>query len=133
MHPGCKSVPGCKSKGGYVATERERARIISKFKATPDAFADAGPIGLEEAYKDLSRQTFAVWVRLMVATDEERKLGRKRLAKLLGYGSQRGGEVFRELKRLGYVEWIPYVGRPSELVVLRRAKIRARTHFVRVN
>lgn len=101
-------------------------------KATESDFYGEGPVSIDRAYIELSHHGFAVWIRLMVAIDAELRLGRKRLAKLLGYGAHRSNAVLLELKHKGYISWIVRPGLPSEVVILRRAKLPARSKFIRI-
>jgi len=106
---------------------------VHRLKATSEDFFGEGPVAIDTAYRELSHHAFSIWIRLMVATDDELRVGRRALAKFLGYGQHRSNAVLLELKHKGYVSWIVRPGLPSEVVVMRRAKLPARSRFIRIS
>ncbi len=89
---------------------------------------------IEKAYKDLSPQGFAVWVRLHVVPPEELTQGRGRIAKLIGYSEGRSNAILRELTLQGYLEQ-KSKGRfeATSFFLIRRCKITGVNAFVRLN
>lgn len=103
-------------------------------RGTPDNFPGHGPAKISEAYAELTHHGFAVWMRLMVATDDELRAGRRKMARLLGYGDERSNGVLRELKRKGYISFIVNdPGLPTQIVIERRALITSKARFVRLS
>lgn len=89
---------------------------------------------IPEAYGELSQEAFAVWIRLMIASDDELSRGRGWIAaNLLNYSEPRANTILRELKRKGYVEFKPDPGRATTIIIKRRAKIVGRNRFVRLS
>ena len=99
-----------------------------KSKALPGAFQHDGTATINQAYSELSRSAFAVWIRLMAEPPDVLKLGKAHLAGLLGYGLRRTDEVLTELRRKGYIGVIrpEGVAAPLTIVIRRRALINAR-------
>jgi len=68
-------------------------------------------------------------MRLIVATEEELASGRGQLAKVLNYSERRSNEVLRELSLKGYISFDTVGGgRPTRVIIERRALINARAH-----
>lgn len=111
----------------------DKSTKTNRLKATAADFFGEGPVAIDTAYRELSHHAFAVWIKLMVSSDEELRVGRRALAKFLGYGQHRSNAVLLELKNKGYVSWIVRPGLPSEVVVMRRAKLPARSRFIRIS
>ena len=103
-------------------------------KATPEQYPAVGPVTIQKAYQELTHEGFAVWLRLMVATDAELRAGRGSLARLLGYSERRSNEVLRELNMKGYVDFDTVGGgRPTRVIIQRRALVNARaSQFARI-
>lgn len=59
--------------------------------------------GIAGAYAELSRAAFAVWIRLMIMTDDELSRGREHLSRELGYSEPGASLVLKELIRKGYI------------------------------
>ncbi len=114
---------------------KRRSNKTRKCKALPENYPDQGPAKLDEAYGDLTRAAFATWIRLMVEPRENETLkkGRGKVARMLGYSQRRSNEVLLELSRKGYVSFIfNGSGKPTEVVIERRAMISSRGNFVRL-
>lgn len=77
-----------------------------KSKALPGAFPNDGTATIDQAYDELTRSAFAVWIRLMTERPETLKMGKAKLAALLGYSPRRSDEVLTELARKGYISVI---------------------------
>lgn len=113
--------------------ELGRKQTQFRHRGHPSAYPNEGPVKVEDAYDELTHHAFAVWMRLMVASEPELRLGRMKLTRLLGYSHSRGNYVLLELRRKGYITWLTRPGMPSHCVVNRRALISARTQFVRLS
>jgi len=96
------------------------------------AHSDIDPITIPQAYRSLSKQAFAVWIRLLVVPDKQ-LVNRSKIAKMLGYSAANSDVVLRELKLKGYITWGRYPGRPSRLVIRRRAFLSGPTNFVHLS
>lgn len=94
-----------------------------------------GPISIKVAYDELSQEAFAVWIRLMVTTEEELRAGRGSVARLVGYSEGRSNEILRELKNKGYVEFNKgdHPGLPTEIIITRRPIVSGRNRFVKLS
>jgi hypothetical protein len=91
------------------------------------------PATIEEAYKELSTAAFAVWIRLMTMEPLAFR-SRGKMARHLGYGVSRTNEILRELRLKGYVN-VPlqtHPGKPSQIVLLRRALLAGRSQFIQL-
>lgn len=104
-------------------------------KATPEQFPGNGPVEIAKAYVELTQEAFAVWIRLMVMSEDELRSGRVGIARLLGYSERRSNEVLRQLEMAGYVSFQPNYGggRLTRVNIMRRALISARTNFTRLS
>lgn len=97
-------------------------------KAAPVLFPDEGPCGLAEAYDQLTRGAFAIWIRMAVAERRELRVGRAKLSLMLGYSRRQGDELLRELERKGFVAFIPHGPWRRTVVVLVRRPLLERGH-----
>jgi len=86
---------------------------------------------VEAAYNDLTQEAFAVWVRLLVASETTLRQGRRALANVTGYSVSRFNAILRELKLKGYVKIKSSPGLPTEVVIVSRL-LAASARFVRV-
>lgn len=110
------------------------SRKPKKERLDPSDFEGLGPVRIEEAYSELSRNAFAVWMRLVVMEPDQLR-GRYEIARLLGYSPGRSNQVLMELKRKGYISFITHGKpfKPTEIFIERRPLVEARGKFVRVN
>jgi len=109
---------------------KKRARS----KATASQYPNDGPATIPVAYSELTPPAFAVWLRLMVESRDVLRIGRRKLAGLLDYSEKRSNVILRELYLKGYVSFVPNgPGRPTEIIIERRALISARDGFVRLS
>jgi hypothetical protein len=97
-------------------------------KAGPERYPDEGPCGLAEAYEQLSRGAYAIWLRMSVADRAELRMGRGRLSKLLGYSRRQGDELLRELERKGFVMFVPHGPWRRTIIVIVRKPLLERGH-----
>jgi hypothetical protein len=105
-----------------LESKRERT------KASPILFPDEGPCGLAEAYDQLTRGAFAIWIRMAVAERRELRVGRAKLSLMLGYSRRQGDELLRELERKGFVAFLPHGPWRRTVVVLTRRPLLERGH-----
>lgn len=104
---------------------------VSREKATTKLFKGEGPISIEDAYNDLPPNAFSVWIRLLDATSEQLRSGRKPLAKMLRRETGGVNKILRRLRRRGYVTWLTAPGKRMRLVILRRALVKRAHSFSR--
>lgn len=105
---------------------------FDRIKASPDLFPNEGPCDITEAYDQLSRNAFAVWIRLSVAEQEELRSGRTNLAERIGYSTRQCNEVLRELDRKGFITFLPEgPWRRTTIVVTRKPLLQRGHGFVR--
>jgi hypothetical protein len=88
-------------------------------------------ISIADAYAELTRNEFAVWIRMMTMDDDE-LIGRKKTCERLGYKESRGSAILTELKYKKYISVTPTAGvtSPSRIEVVKRAKISGPNRFV---
>lgn len=92
-----------------------------RVRATRELYPDEGPCPLADAYEELTRAAFAIWIRMSVAGRGELRMGRGKLSRMLGYSRRQGDELLRELERKGFVGFIPHGPyRRTVVVILRR-------------
>lgn len=60
-------------------------------------------IRIADAYADLPREAFAVWIRLSVMAPKNFSLGYRKLCSRFGYERHRFAEVIQKLQFKGYV------------------------------
>jgi hypothetical protein len=90
-----------------------------------------GPVYTEEAYGELSRSAFAVWIRLMTLTGDQLREGIGSVSRRLGYSPKGGRAVLSELELAGYVGFVNE-GTRQHVVLLRKAMVELRgTSFIR--
>lgn len=104
---------------------------VRRQKATQESHPGIGPATIEVAYRELTQEGFAAWMRLMIATDVELAAGRAKFAEMLRYKERRSNEVLRELHLKGYIAFDSQRGRLTKIIIRRRAAISARANFVR--
>lgn len=97
-------------------------------KAAPDLFPDEGPCPIADAYDQLTRRAFAVWIRLSVAEPDDLRAGRARLSDLLGYSRRQGDECLRELERKGFITFLPDGPWKRTSIVVARKPLLQRGH-----
>jgi len=93
--------------------------------------SDDDPATITEAFKELSKSAFAVWIRLMMVP-EKQLVNRIEMAKLLEYSPAQCNSILRELKQKGYLKMIrgSKVGDPTRFVIKRRAIIAGPNQFL---
>lgn len=99
-----------------------------RFKAVPDLYPNEGPCPLIDAYNQLTRKAFAVWIRLSLASPEELHAGRTKVALMLGYSKRQGDEVLRELERSGFIAFLPEGPWQRTTIVVARKPLIQRGH-----
>jgi len=99
-----------------------------RIKAVPSVYPNEGPCGLVEAYEQLSRPAFSVWIRLSVADPHELRQGRARLSRFLGYSRRQGDELLRELERTGFITFLPHGPWRRTVIVIVRKPLLERGH-----
>lgn len=88
---------------------------------------------IEQAYKELSQEAFATWMRFQVATDSQLTAGRKHVTKMMGLSDGRAYVILKELENKGYIEiYREHIGVPSEIRVLKRALISGPNRIVKL-
>lgn len=87
--------------------------------------------GIAEAYDELTRNAFAIWIRMHTMTPNQLAMGRAKIAKVFGYSPDRNNVVMRELFHKGYIVFEPRgVGKPTTIHLTKRASIRGSAYFV---
>lgn len=92
------------------------------------------PATIIEAYNELSQEAFAIWMRLLVATDTQLRQGRKSISSLVGYSEGRSNAILRELKLKGYIRFVrgDLPGIPTQIEIVRKALISGPAKVIRL-
>lgn len=88
--------------------------------------------GIDEAYRELTRQAFAVWVRLMTIPHEELEKGQTNLARILGFKFPQKIAPVKELARKGYIKTIKNGCRPMKIVIIKRLVLKGDDHVIKL-
>jgi hypothetical protein len=106
---------------------------MHKSKAHPSEYPGQGPATIQQAYEELSAQSFAVWIR-MHGEHQAMETGRSALAKILKYSVRRFSDLLNELERKGYVSFVRRPGaEPDGVILNRRCIIKATSGMVRIS
>ena len=106
-------------------------RAIARFHQQ----AKGQPATIEEAFKELSRRAFAVWIRMMV-TPPDKLRGLARMSKMLGCSSRNLRTVLTELRFKNFIELVRLKeGRRGflEVKLTRRAMLVGADHFIKLS
>ena len=97
--------------------------------------SDQQTASINDAYAELSKAAFAIWIRLMTETNPAHLQTKERAAKVLGYSSVNSCKrVLEELVEEGYIEFRnDSKGSGCRLVLVKRALLVGRDHFVRLS
>lgn len=90
---------------------------------------------LDKAYQELTRDAFAVWIRMMIIPEIELKtLGIKKLAKIFKYSRPGLYSILKELQNGGYIriESAQKTGYTTKIYIERKAMILGGNHFIRL-
>lgn len=91
---------------------------------------------LEVAYDLLTRQAYAVWVRMMVEPEAVlERSGMEQLAERFRYRQRAFYNVVQELRDKGFIRVIspPRLGEPSAVILSKRALLVGRDHFIKLS
>lgn len=106
-------------------THRNRQRLATKTSGAWES------ISIADAYEDLTRCAFAVWIRLHTFTPNQLGMGRAKLGRALGYSPDRSNVIIRELFHKGYIIPEPHgPGKSTTFHLTKRANIRGSAYFV---
>ena len=91
-------------------------------------------VRLDEAYDDLTREAYAVWIRLQIVPDHElRRFGLIHLAEKFRYRQRQFGTVMRQLRNKGYVRYqagLP--GVPANIQITKRPLLVGFDRFIKL-
>lgn len=92
-------------------------------------------VKLEEAYNDLTREAFAVWIRLMVEPDHVlERAGMWKIAEKCNYGKRQFSNILRQLRNKGYLRYrSTSPGVPVKLHVAKRPMLIGFDRFVKLS
>lgn len=87
---------------------------------------------IEQAYDELSREAFAVWMRLMIMSNKDLQRGKKYLSKLCNYSLNRFYAIMKELYNKTYVSYVKTsrLGSAHIVVLKKRALIEGENSFI---
>jgi hypothetical protein len=86
---------------------------------------------IDHAWRDLSRNAFAVWIRLMLEPRRSLSLGIKPLARRLAVDHKQLSSYLKELRNKGYLRIIKGAHpSPASIVIVRRAMLVGLTQFI---
>lgn len=80
------------------------------------------PVSIPQAYSQLSRSAFSVWILCSHINDSDFKKGRKRLSEICGYSKAQINRIISELVQKGYlrIESSTIVGYPTRFYMPKR-------------
>lgn len=90
------------------------------------------PMGLREAYAELTPRAFAVWIRLMMVSDQTLRSGWKPFLRFIKLPPHKGRATIAELVSKGYMLVSGGQGRRSRFIIKKRCRIVGKCTFVRV-
>jgi hypothetical protein len=88
-------------------------------------------VSIEEAFEDLSRPAFCIWIRMHTMTPNQLAMGRAKIAKVFRYSPDRSTVILRELFHKGYI--VPESRghfKSTTFHLTKRASIRGSAYFV---
>lgn len=90
-------------------------------------------VSVSEAFNELTLVEFAVWMRLMDCEPDELE-HRGRLAQLLKRSQRQSNAILLSLHHKGYVDFNAQLGKPTRLVLKRRAVVNPRvSSYIRLS
>lgn len=90
-----------------------------------------GPVYTDAAYDELSRRTFACWIRMMTFDNDTLRSGITTIARELRLTRKACRDVLKELELAGYVSFAKE-GSATTVVLLRKAMVDIRgTNWIR--
>lgn len=102
-------------------------------EATSDDVKIEG-VPVPQAYKALSQEAFAIWIRMHCMAEAELAAGRGKLAKVFGLSEGRSNVIIRELVLKGYLaadsKGPPH---PTAFKLAKRCKLVGRNQFIRLS
>ncbi|GAG41452.1 unnamed protein product, partial [marine sediment metagenome] len=110
--------------------------IVARRQRRPGKMSTPEAATIEVGYQALTREAFAVWIRLMVEPENVlESAGLARLAERFNYRERAFKEILRQLRNKGYVriESPPRPGVPAKLFIQRRVLLVGRDHFIRLS
>jgi hypothetical protein len=102
-----------------------RSIPIDRRKALLGSGLNGGPATIDEAYKELSRDALAVWLRMCTLSRAELRAGSRALSEILQLTPSVFNRVSNELRRLGYMQPVKKRGYHTTYVILRKLLIQS--------
>jgi hypothetical protein len=92
------------------------------------------PIAINDAFNELTKTEFAVWIRLCTMSPNQQAIGRNKLYRILNYQVQRPSDtILRQLSDKGYILFEPKgIGKPTAVLIVKRPRISSTHLFVKV-
>ena len=92
-------------------------------------------VRIDEAYDDLTREAFAVWIRMMVDGDVVLHVfGITALALRYNYKKRQFSTILRQLRNKGYVRFAtPPRGKPAVIKIAKRPLLVGYNRFVKLS
>lgn len=91
-------------------------------------------VTIVDAYNELSRTAFALWIRMCVhPTHELEKLGMYKLAKKFGYTRRTFYEQVQVLRNAGYVRYATTHGRAAQIRIAKRPMLIGVDQFIKLS
>lgn len=92
-------------------------------------------VKIADAYAELSKEAFSVWIRMAVESDRILAGGLGRMAETFGYRERGFREILRQLRNAGYIRITtpPHGGIPAPLHISRRPLLVGHDRFVKLS
>lgn len=91
------------------------------------------PVRIADAYQELSKEGFAVWILMAVTSAKVLESGLGKMASEFGYKERGFRKVLSELRNKGYVRYVTRTRLPVPLQIARRPLLAGHDRFVKLS
>ncbi len=90
---------------------------------------------IEQAYEELTREEFAVWIRMMMLPDEILCKGKKHVGKICKYSTNYFYKLMKGLHAKDYITYVKpaILGKPFTIILRKKAMISGVNHFIKLS
>ena len=96
-----------------------------------DLLPEPEAVSIDQAFEELKRSSFALWIRMMTLSPSDMAAGRLHLARELGWSRDSFNVHVRDLVENGYIELRPSPGYPTKLVLLKVPSMPMPNYFIK--